>query len=53
MTLTATARLRINYPAMGANPLKDLFVEMDYMPDLLASEELDRDYRNLREAADP
>ena len=34
----------IDYPGMGANPLKkDLFVEMDYMPGLLASEEeLDR-----------
>lgn len=37
-------KIDVNYPAMGANPLKkDLFVEMDYMPDLLASEEeLDR-----------
>lgn len=34
----------IDYPGMGANPLKkDIFVEMDYMPGLLASEEeLDR-----------
>ena len=37
-------KLEIDYPGMGANPLKkDLFVEMDYMPGLLASEEeLDR-----------
>ncbi len=37
-------KIDVNYPAMGANPLKkDIFVEMDYMPDLLASEdELDR-----------
>ena len=37
-------KIDVNYPAMGANPLKkDLFVEMDYMPGLLASEEeLDR-----------
>ena len=37
-------KIDVDYPAMGANPLKkDLFVEMDYMPDLLASEdELDR-----------
>ena len=37
-------KIDVDYPAMGANPLKkDLFVEMDYMPGLLASEdELDR-----------
>ena len=37
-------KIDVDYPAMGANPLKkDIFVEMDYMPDLLASEdELDR-----------
>lgn len=37
-------KIDVNYPGMGANPLKkDIFVEMDYMPDLLASEEeLDR-----------
>ena len=33
-------KLEIDYPGMVANPLKkDLFVEMDYMPGLLASEE--------------
>ena len=37
-------KIDVDYPGMGANPLKkDLFVEMDYMPGLLASEEeLDR-----------
>ena len=37
-------KVDVDYPGMGANPLKkDIFVEMDYMPDLLASEdELDR-----------
>ena len=37
-------KIDVDYPAMGANPLKkDIFVEMDYMPGLLASEdELDR-----------
>ena len=37
-------KVDVDYPGMGANPLKkDIFVEMDYMPGLLASEEeLDR-----------
>ena len=37
-------KIDVDYPGMGANPLKkDIFVEMDYMPGLLASEEeLDR-----------
>ena len=37
-------KIDVDFPGMGANPLKkDIFVEMDYMPGLLASEdELDR-----------
>ena len=37
-------KIDVDFPGMGANPLKkDIFVEMDYMPGLLPSEEeLDR-----------
>ena len=41
----------VDYPGMGANPFhKDIFVEMDYMPGLLAPEEdLDRIVQVMKE----